>query len=125
MKNIFLLFTAISLFAIFSCEKNEIDLPATKICSAIQQDSFPLLKSELNNYLQNNIQGNSEDDLEKLARFISDQTCISRVETVCYVCIFTLPPQSELKVFYDYGNLQKEFILDVIMTEPMEVHNMH
>jgi hypothetical protein len=125
MKNLFLLFIGISLISIFSCEKNEIDLPTGKICDAIQLDSFPLLKSELDDFLQANIQSNSEEDLESLATFISEQPCVNRVETICYACIYTLPAQSELKVFFDDGTLQKEFILDVLMSEPMQIHNMH
>ncbi len=127
MRNLFLLFVMGLLFA--GCQK---ETPLTKVdnCEDLKQgiilDSFLLVKSAINNYidkLPSNL--HTPDDLTRLTEYIS-KYCTSAV-VFCYGCIYSFPPQSEIVISVDSAGTIIKRVIDITghPNEKMRFRNMH
>lgn len=127
MRNLFSLFVMGLLFT--SCQK---ETPFAKVdnCEDLKQgimlDSFLLVKSAINNYidmLPSNL--HTQDDLTRLTEYIS-KNCTGAV-VFCYGCIYTFPAQSEIIIMVDSAGINKKKVIDIIghPDEKMKFRNMH
>jgi hypothetical protein len=96
-------------FLFMGCSKENLtDRECTNLKEGIRANDKDRVTKEVNHLLISY----SKDNLEKMGASISSG-CHITATIVCYNCIFTNPPQSELKVSFTLSNTFIEKILDV------------
>lgn len=115
-------FYALGTILLFSaCEKDEIPVFTGSLCNNLTTENPISAKSSIDNFLQSLPGKNSDKDLESLAQWLLRQECVKQIDILCNSCIFSLPPQSELRLTIGEPNQVFELHLAILMSEPMEV----
>ena len=127
MRNLFIFLLTVLLFA--SCQK-ETPVQIVNDCETLKQgivmDSFLLVKSAINNYidkLPSNL--HTQEDLTKLTEYISKH-CTGAI-VFCYGCIHSYPAQSEIIISVDSAGTTIRKVIDIIghPHEKMKFRNIH
>lgn len=115
-----------SLISFFACEDT-----ASKLCDELQADmvafSTEQVKSTLDPWLQGQLPVPTEDDpigheinLQNFVDRLSDD-CGLEASILCYACIETFPPQSEVRVMIDSSGITVARILDIMTPDGDDV----
>lgn len=108
-----------SMVSFFACEDT-----ATKLCDELQADMVAFnaeaVKSTLNPWLSGNLPVPTNEDpighQQNLENFVDrlNDDCGLEASIVCYACIETYPPQSEVRVMIDSSGLTVVRVLDIL-----------
>jgi hypothetical protein len=129
MKTFKLLFLAfLSLTTMLTgCNKDDVNCSYnTEFCSFISSEEY----NETGTYIDKYLSGlktnlSDEDKLQKLKDWLECKSCVEIVEILCVSCIYTNPPQSELRVTFIVNGQKIEKILDIIMDDPLRFRTYH
>ena len=122
----------ITLFGLIGCEKQEINNPED-ICEYIYNENNSLIQEEIARLTLDLLPKPSDDDkwgqsenLDILVERLNKYNCIVATK-VCYACIYTLPPQSEVKLAVTYNREIITKIMDLLTDdeEPMKYLRLH
>src|SRR5690606_31795153 len=109
------------------CEKTSLKCTDDReFCAFISAGEYDRPGPIINKYLSKQptkISGG--DQLAALADWLNCKSCISQVEILCNSCIYTNPPQSELKILFSTAGQNTEKILDILMSEPLKFVGFH
>ena len=122
----------ITLFGLIGCEKQEINNPED-ICEYICNGNDSLIQKEIARLTSDLLPKPSDNDkwgqsenLDILIERLNKYNCIVATK-VCYACIYTLPPQSEVKLGVTYNREIITKIMDLLTgdEEPMKYLRLH
>ena len=129
MKKVANLLKAIILSTLLltSCGKEGLTCSGdSEFCSFIDKEDFTGTSSVINKWLAKQKTNLSENEkLEQLRDWLECKSCVSEAKIDCNSCIYTLPPQSELKIAFMIKGQKVEKCLDVIMDTPLKVRGFH
>jgi hypothetical protein len=113
--------------AISSCKKDDIKCTDDKeFCDFIDKEEYNNIGSLIDKYLVGQRPDiNEGEKLEQLLVWLNCKSCVSRSELLCNSCIYTNPPQSEIKVWFTVNGKEVIKVLDVTMDEPLRFSNFH
>jgi hypothetical protein len=124
----FILTTLLAVSFFFAnCEKDNINCANDEaFCSFISTEDFNKTGPAIDKFLSGLKKDLSEDQkLEKLREWVECKSCVSKAEILCNSCIYTYPPQSEIKVVFIVDGRTREQILDIIMDDPLKFGRFH
>jgi len=122
---------AISL--LLSCSKEKEPICHEEICEFIYNENNSLIQEEIAKLTLDLLPKPSDDDkwgqsenLDILIERLNQCNCIVATK-VCYACIYTLPPQSEVKLVVTYNGEIITKIMDLLTgdEEPMKYIRLH
>ena len=119
----------IVLFALLlaGCKKQGSDFKCQELKEAIVTDNVEAVKTKLTGFI-NKLTSNtySKQNLEILVASLSRDCSIS-AELLCFDCIYTLPPQSEIRVIFNSSGsvISKTIDLSYSPDNKIKVVNMH
>lgn len=132
MKSWLFIYTVtISLF--LSCSKEKEPICHNDICEYIYNENDSLIQEEIARLTLDLLPKSSNDDkwgqsenLDILIERLNKYNCIVATK-VCYACIYTLPPQSEVKLVVTYNKEIITRIMDLLTgeEEPMKYLRLH
>lgn len=91
----------------------------------IDEGDFDAVGVVINEYLQTLEKDKLDANLELLKEWLSCKSCVDDVQILCNSCIFTLPPQSELKIIFISNNIKMEKTMDILMDSPLSFVGFH
>lgn len=71
---------------------------------------------------------NSQSDsakMQKIAKWLNCQPVVSSANILCISCIETLPEQSEINFTVQHNGQDTTLVLDILMSNPLSVANIH
>ena len=128
---LFIYTVTISLF--LSCSKEKEPICHDDICEYIYNENDSLIQEEIARLTLDLLPKPSDDDkwgqsenLDILIERLNKYNCIVATK-VCYACIYTLPPQSEVKLVVTYNKEIITRIMDLLTgeEEPMKYLRLH
>ena len=128
---LFIYIVTISLF--LSCSKEKEPICHDDICEYIYNENDSLIQEEIARLTLDLLPKSSNDDkwgqsenLDILIERLNKYNCIVATK-VCYACIYTLPPQSEVKLVVTYNKEIITRIMDLLTgeEEPMKYLRLH
>lgn len=129
MKKMVSVFTVMILLSVglTSCKKEDVKcVDDAEFCSLVGQSELDKTIPIIDKYLATQNKSLSDDEkLEQLRDWLKCKSCISDTEILCNSCIYTYPPQSELKVSFIINEQRVEKSLDIIMGNPLKVRTYH
>jgi hypothetical protein len=110
-----------------NCKKEANVCPESDtFCAYVSEQMFdstgPIIDQFLGKLNQNT---SDEEKLESLRNWLACMSCVDNVEILCVSCIYTNPPQSELKVVFIVDDQEIELILDILMDEKLKFVRFH
>ena len=112
---------------ITACQKHPLGDSCDNLKKAIINDDTPLAKSAVDNIIAALPNSNySQANLQSLTDRLTTN-CNLPTQVLCYSCIKTQPPQSEIRISADSTSGAKERLLDIsyTTTNRMTCLNMH
>ena len=128
---LFIYTVTISLF--LSCSKEKEPICHDDICEYIYNENDSLIQEEIARLTLDLLPKPSDYDkwghsenLDILIERLNQYYCITATK-VCYACIYTLPPQSEVKLVVTYNSEIITRIMDLLTgeEEPMKYLRLH
>lgn len=97
-----------------------------EFCDFINSEEYNKTGALIDKYLSGlKINLSDEEKLEKLSVWLDCKSCVGNAEILCVSCIYTNPPQSELRVSFIVNGQQAVKILDIIMDNPLKFRTYH
>lgn len=128
---LFIYMVTISL--LLSCSKEKEPICHEEICEYIYNENDSLIQEEIARLTldllpkpSNNDKWGQSENLDILIERLNKYNCIVATK-VCYACIYTLPPQSEVKLIATYNKEIITRIMDLLTgdEEPMKYLRLH
>ena len=117
----FLIFSTIFI----SCKKDNITIfDCTILQEGLKSDNPDLVKKEINKICGTLSASTTKENLQKLTTIISSK-CKMEAIILCSECIYTDPPQSEIKISYSISGIQSSKTIDILSTKPLQFAGMH
>ena len=115
------------IITISSCKKEDIKCSNDKeFCAFIDKEQYNETGSIIDTYLKGQKKNlNEGEKLEQLRTWLNCKSCVTRTELLCNSCIYTSPPQSEIKVWFTVNGQEVVKVLDIIMDEPLRFRTFH
>ena len=123
MKTAFFLYTILITVGFLSCEKRPADLSADTVLTMGNQALLEgllnfnedMVNQEINKLTADlePVDGDHSKNLDTLIGRIGDENPNFKIELLCYACIETLPPQSEILITLDSSGVQVDRIIDI------------
>jgi hypothetical protein len=112
---------------ISSCKKEDIKCSNDKeFCDFIDKEQYNETGSIIDTYLNGQKKNlNESEKLEQLRTWLNCKSCVTKTELLCNSCIYTNPPQSEIKVWFTVNGQEVVKVLDIIMDEPLRFRTFH
>lgn len=113
--------------AISSCEKDDIKCSNDRVfCEFINKKEYNATGAIIDKYLSGQKKNvNEGENLEKLRAWLNCKSCVISTDLLCNSCIYTNPPQSEIKVWFTVKGQEVVKVLDIIMGEPLRFRTFH
>jgi len=103
-----------------SCANDE------EFCALINAENFDGTGPVIDDYLEGlRSKLSDEEKLDRLVDWLECKSCVKRADIICNSCIYTNPPQSELKIVFVINEVQVERILDIQMRDPLLFSGFH
>lgn len=117
----------LTVFVLSGCEKTSLKCTDDQeFCAVVSAGEYDRTGPIINKYLSGqDKQMSGKDKLAALADWLNCKSCISQVEILCNSCIYTNPPQSELRILFSTAGQNTEKILDILMSEPLKFAGFH
>jgi len=121
-KSIIIILILLSISITFwTCSKDEISRSDDKaMCEHVQSNNFDEVISVMNNHLQR-FRKNDDKALEKFASWLNSSSCVKEAKIICDSCMYSLPPQSDIKVVFMFNSHEIVVNLYVLMDEKLKV----
>ena len=132
MKSWPFIFT-LTISLLLSCSKEKEPIYHDDICEYIYNENDSLIQEEIARLTSDLLPKPSDNDkwgqsenLDILIERLNKYNCIVATK-VCYACIYTLPPQSEVKLVVTYNREIITRIMDLLTgeEEPMKYLRLH
>ena len=113
--------------AFTGCEKSGLkcaDDP--EFCALIGKEEYTKTGPIIDKYLSGLDKNlSAEDKLNLLSDWLTCKSCVSGAEILCNSCIYTLPAQSELRIWFSVNGKTTEKTLDILMADPLRFSGFH
>jgi hypothetical protein len=118
---------------LLSCSKEKEFICHEEICKYIYNENDSLIQDDIARLTSDLLPKPSDEDkwgqsenLDILIRRLNQYNCIVATK-VCYGCIYTLPPQSEVKLVVTYNKELITKIMDILTDdkEPLKYLRLH
>ena len=94
---------------------------AVEFCSLVSMENIGKTIPIVNKVLSDmDSDWDDEQKLQELIDWLNEQPCIIEADVLCQSCMETDPPMSQILISFDENGMTKEFILDVLMTNPLK-----
>jgi len=125
----FLGITLLLLLGLVGCYKEEVlEIDNKEFCLYLNSESMDEIIPVINNYLAT-LPSNLSDKqkLQQLTIWLKSAPCIIDATILCESCISGLytPTMSEILISFEENGIVKDFILDIVMTNPLQVAFIH
>jgi hypothetical protein len=112
---------------LFSCKKTEqIITPDDSLCAYIGTDSINKAAPIFNEFFDKlNVNLSDSLKLQSFVDWLKKHECIIGAEILSISGIYTLPPQSEIKITFSENGVTKQLILDISMSEILRYGGSH
>ena len=123
----------LTILLLLSCSKEKESICHEEICEYIYNENDSLIQEEIARLTSDLLPKLFDDDkwgqlenLDILIERLNQCNCIVATK-VCYACIYTLPPQSEVKLVVTYNMKKNTRIMDLLTgdEEPMKYLRLH
>ena len=122
--NIFILITAV-VFAFAACKKEVMICGNMTFCEKVDYQYSELLNTDINHFMATITADTPEDKLNVLNDWLLNMRCVTEAEIICNSCIYTNPPQSELKITFDADGKEVIKTMNVLMSDTLKFVNFH
>jgi hypothetical protein len=117
-------------FVLFSCKKDEpiskADPIESEFCTHLGIEDFNSIQPIINQYLKGqNHQLAGEERLNQLNHWLMSKSCVDSSKVRCVSCIYTNPPQSELRLWYNANGAHTSKIIDILMADTLRMVGYH
>ena len=126
MKPIFI-FIGLSFFitVLISCKKEPVNsFNCSNLKVGIKSGKTDLVKNEINKICVNLSEPIVKEKVKKLVEIISSK-CNMSASVLCTECIYTAPPQSEIKISFTIAGTEYSKVIDIISRDPIGFAGMH
>jgi hypothetical protein len=111
---------------LWTCNKEKVSCSDDQtFCSLVDNQDFDATGTIIDNYLAGLEKNKKDENLEKLRDWLECKSCVDKAEIICNSCIYTLPPQSELRVDFNSNGKTVTMTLDILMDEPLKFRAYH
>lgn len=119
-------FLTVSLLLV-NCKKDaNLCFEEDTFCAYVNDQMFDSTGQIIDQFLERlNKNASYEEKLEHLINWLACMSCVDNVEILCVSCIYTNPPQSELKVVFIVDDQAIELILDILMDDTLKFVRFH
>ena len=117
------------LLGVVGCEKEEVlEIGSEEFCLYLNSENIDETIPVINDYLTtlpNNL--SDKQKLQQLTRWLKSAPCIIDATILCESCISGLytPTMSEIMITFKENGIAKDFIFDILMTNPLQVAFIH
>jgi len=113
----------LSLIVLLGCKSDAVQMACDdpEFCNFISAETFDKSGEVINRYLASQKTSLSNDEkLNDLKSWLECKPCVTSAEIICNSCIYTLPPQSELRVRFSVNGKDSLRTLDISMENPLK-----
>ncbi|GHT72406.1 hypothetical protein AGMMS50262_00970 [Bacteroidia bacterium] len=113
--------------ALLSCEEHDKEQKISNdFCSYVSNESVDGTIPIINDYL-NSLDNNLTDSIKlvKLTNALKEKSCVAEAKLVCFECIFTNPPMSEIYVTFQLNGGETKFMNLDIQHQPLKATVYH
>ena len=115
------------LLGLVGCDKDEsMEIGNEEFCLHLNSEDMDKTIPIINEFLtglQKSL--NDEEKLQVLTKWLKSHPCIIDAVILCESCIYTFPAMSEIMISFIENGITKDLILDVAMTNPLQVSYFH
>ena len=117
------------LIGLVGCDKEgTLEIDNEEFCLYLNSESMDETVPIINNYLtilQNSL--SDKQKLQQLTGWLKSAPCIIDATIICESCISGMytPTMSEIMISFEENGIVKDFIFDIVMTNPLQVTSYH